>query len=53
MLNLIIAFLLIYPAAFIGGMLHGKIGPRFKALRWPLIALSWFALLTIVMPVLA
>ncbi|MFC3168715.1 hypothetical protein [Paracoccus fontiphilus] len=53
MLNLIVAFLLIYPAALIGGMLHYKVGLRFKALRWPLIALSWFALLTLVMPVLA
>lgn len=53
MITLLAAFLLLYPAALLGGIIQGNFGARYASMRWPIIGACWVALMLIVLPLVS
>ncbi|WP_299872499.1 hypothetical protein [uncultured Sulfitobacter sp.] len=41
-LVLIVAFVALYPAALVGGIVQGKLGPEYRQFRWVFCVISYF-----------
>jgi hypothetical protein len=46
----VLLFVLLFPAAFIGGLVHGKIGLRFKKMRTPITIVVYILLAPVTLP---